>query len=365
MIQCSTVRAIAIACGIACAAGHAAAAPAPAGTVAIYWQPPGEPPPGDTVRTAFTGAVRPLTARLIDASQPVPGAISLAPELEAAKADYARFAFPDAITRLDALQRSADAHGGGDLDARQLSEIFLYRGLSRLETGAADAAWDDLVRAARLDLARIMDPASFPPRAVNAYKRAVAEAAQLPQVELEVKAPADAVVRVDGAPIAGVAGVMLGQHFIAVSAEGYEPWAGVVSVAGVHQRFVPPLRAYRSPDGDRLLALANDPTARRLLLGALERTATGWRFVARDITLPDGKFTTETITLGEAPAAPAIEALVRRLSPQGQVRGKSSPTRWWIWAAAGAVVATATITVIALSSSEQPSVAGDVDFLNP
>jgi hypothetical protein len=213
------------------------------------------------------------------------------------------------------LQRAADAEGGGDLDGRQLSEIFLYRGLCRLETGRAEAAWDDLVRATRLDPTRIMDPARYPPRAVSAYSRAALEAAKLPRAELFVAAPARALVRVDGVPVFGPVAVTLGQHFVAVTVAGYEPWAGVASVSGAHERLAPPLHPDRPPDGDRLLALAGDPTTGQLLLGTLERTEAGWRFVLRDVTLPDGKIVSDTAALGDAPVNVVVGALVRRLVP--------------------------------------------------
>src|SRR5438132_5564518 len=108
-----SVRATNWAVAVACVAVRAAAAE-PSGVVAVYWEPPGQPPPGASARAAFTEAVRPLGARLVDASaSPPPPPPSLRPLLETARADYGRFAFADAIARLDELQRMADARGGG------------------------------------------------------------------------------------------------------------------------------------------------------------------------------------------------------------------------------------------------------------
>jgi hypothetical protein len=314
MIQCVTVRAIALAILLSGVA-HAE-------EVAIYWQPPGEVP---SVREAFTQAMAPT--QVIDATAPVAAAASLVPELEAAKALYAKFAFAETIARLDQLSRLADARGGGDLDARQLSEIFFYRGLARLESGAAEAAWEDLVRAARLDPSRVVDPARYPPRAVAAYRRAVAEVAQLQRGTLTLEVPAGSIVLIDGAAAAGA--VTLGPHFVSVQAQGYEPWAGVVSVAGL-DHFAPPLHGYRPPDVDRVAPAS----AKRIWYGALERNGSSWRFVVREIA--EGKSVSQSLTLGEVPAAQAIAVLVGRMRPVETPAPPQQPKRrWWVWAVAG------------------------------
>src|SRR5262249_10937177 len=65
-----------------------APSPSPSGVAAIYWQPPGDPPLGEAARVAFTAAVRPLGARVLDASTAVRAAPpSLAPALDEAKGD--------------------------------------------------------------------------------------------------------------------------------------------------------------------------------------------------------------------------------------------------------------------------------------
>ena len=133
------------------AAELVARAAAPVATVAVYWQPPQVAAVGGAARAAFSDAARSIGARFVDAGAVEPAAPSLVSALEAAKGAYAVFAFRDAIASLEVLQRTADAAGGGDLDGRQLSEIFLYRGLAKLEVISAEAAWDDLVNAARLE----------------------------------------------------------------------------------------------------------------------------------------------------------------------------------------------------------------------
>lgn len=256
------------------------------------------------------------------------------------------------------MQRLADAHGGGDLDARGLSEIFLYRGLCRLETGADDAAWEDLVRAARLDPSRLMDPARFPPRAVAAYKRAANEAARQERLPLTLETPPDAVVRVDGAAAGGAMTLTAGQHFVHVRADGYEPWAGLVTVPSPQDRFAPPLHPYDPPDADQLLALGADPSVHELWLGALVRRSNGWRFVARRITLPEGTFVNDSVALGDVPMRVAVQATVRRLAPVAEA---ARPRRRWLpWVIAGGAVALTgvAITLGVVLGTPSPSVSG-------
>lgn len=322
------------------------AAAAGGGTVAVWWQPPGDAAPAERVHAAFAAAAAQRGAPLVDASEPAPAGPSLLPALQAALGDYAAFHFADALAKLDELARLADARGGGDLDTRQLSQIYLYRGLSRLEVGPADAAWDDLVRAARLDPARVIDPARFPPRVVTAYRRAAAEVAQLPRAELEVARPADAVLRVDGREVSTPLGVLIGPHFVSVRAPGYEPWAAVVPVSAARERLRPALRPYQPPDADRLLALTRGRAPRRLLVGAVERGPAGWRFVARQITLPDGRTVSDGAALDGRPTAPSVAAVLERLSPVAA--GPTAPPprrRWWPWALAGSVAAALAVVI--------------------
>jgi hypothetical protein len=365
MIQSGHVRSIAYALVLFGATARAASVDP--GIVAVYWEPPGQPAAGTAARAAFAEAVRPLGARFVDATAPAPAPSKLAARLEAAQAAYAQFAFADAVAQLDELAHAAEASGGGELGSRQLSEIFLYRGLARMEAGAAEAAWDDLVRAARLDPARIVDPARFPPRAVTAYKRAAAEAAALPRAELELAVPAGAQVRVDGAPASGRVALPLGAHFVSAMADGCEPWAGMVAVASVKQTFAPPLPARKAPDGDTLLAQLNGERGqrfevRRLIVGALERAPVGWRFVVRDTALPDGKLVSESVALGEAPVTMAVQGVVRRLAPLPPPEPAGRP-RWQFWAVAGAAVVLAGLSLtllVASRGSSSPSVEGDL-----
>lgn len=362
MIQYPRVRGLAWFLLIIAAGETARAAPATGATVAVWWQPPGEVAPAARARAAFEEAAARRGAALVDATEPARTPPSLVPALDSAIADWAAFHFADALRKLDELARLADARGGGDLDQRQLGEIYLYRGLSRLEVGPAEAAWDDLVRAARLDPTRVIDPARFPPRAVAAYRRAAVEVTERGRVQLEVAAPPGATLRLDGRPFDGNAAVPAGAHFVGVSAPGYEPWAAVVDVAGAHERLQPPLRAYQPPDGDRLVALTASHAPRRILAGALVRADGGWRFVARELTLPDGKMVSDAVALGDAPVAAAVEGAVTRVAPLAATTTTAPPpkkSRWWIWAAGGLAATLAVVIPVSVVYS-RPSPSGTI-----
>ncbi len=361
MIRFVPVRAIAIALVVASASSGALAAPRK-DAVAIYWQPPGQPALGVRAHGAFDRAVAPIAVRRIDATAARPQPASLIPALDAAKADYARFAFAEAITALTALEKAAAAEGGGDLDRRQLSEIFFYRGLARLETEAAAAAWDDLVRAARLDPNRVVDPNAFTPRAVTAYKRAVTEVAAMPGAELVVVAPAGARIVIDGEVVTGAVKTTLGQHHARVEAAGFAPWAGVVAVSSERERLAPKLVPDAPPDADALLALAGQGTA-RMIVGALERAERGWQFRVRDLHVPGGVVAEDVTALGDVPTEPAIAALVQRTTmpapPPAKPKQARSPRKWgWIAAGSAAVVLVVVVGVVA--SSDSDSVGGTV-----
>jgi hypothetical protein len=338
--------------------------------LAVYWQPPGHPPAGEAARAAFVDATGHLGAKPVDRQASAATVPSLVPPLQAAVSSYTDFHFAEAVTQLDELVRLIDARAGGDLDGRQLAAAFLYRGLSRLELGQAETAWEDLVRAARLDPTRVLDPARFAPRVLGAWHRAVGEVAQLPRTELEVLAPPDAVVRIDGHPTAARSTVIAGPHFVAVEVEGFEPWAQVVAVAGAHERIEATLRAWRPPDGDQLLAWARESGAGQVLLGALERSGSGWRFVARLITVSDGKTVSDEAVLGAAPLSSTIAALLSRLLPQNVTAATRPPPRahkqpWWVWALVGGAAAAAVAIAVPLGviySGSTPSASGHISW---
>jgi hypothetical protein len=342
----------------------APAADAPPPAFAVFWQPPGVPPEAIRARDAFARAI---TSR--KGPQPVdrvamrPQAIELRGRLAAAMQEYRAFKFAETAAACSELVRAVELAGGGDLDARALADVYLYRGLARLELGQATEAWDDVVRSVRIDATRLVDPAEMPPRAAAMFKRALGEVATAPHAQLEVRAPADAQVLVDGHATSGPAAVALGPHLVRIEAPGFEPWASVVAVTAAQQVLEPPLKAWTPPDPDSLVdaARAAGVVRGRVVLGAVRRKADGWRFLARVVDLPGGQTVSEEAMLGESAAEhtvgtvlahvldPAIAPLRRDPTPPAE-----SPAwykRWWVWAIVGGAATGFAIAVAASSSS--------------
>src|SRR5215831_20462439 len=157
--------------------------PAPAADAAppafaLFWQPPGAPAEVARAREAFARAIAsrngpPPVERMATASQPT----QLRGRLSAAMQEYRSFKFAETAAACSELVRAVESAGGGDLDARALADVYLYRGLARLELGQAAEAWDDVVRSVRIDATRVVDPAEMPPRAAAMFKRALGEVA--------------------------------------------------------------------------------------------------------------------------------------------------------------------------------------------
>ena len=148
-------------------------------TVAVYWAAAGRPRGRPGSSRGLRRAAKSLGARFVDATPvralrggPVAGPRARSRQGRLREASSSGRHRAPRCAASAAVERS----GGGDLDSRQLSEIFFYRGLAKLEaTSEAEEAWDDLVNAARLDPTRVLDPARFPPRAVSTFNRAVTE----------------------------------------------------------------------------------------------------------------------------------------------------------------------------------------------
>lgn len=314
--------------------------------VADFWQPPGLAPELRGVEAVFRIDLSRRGARwLVDARAAETPPPSQRPALDAAITAYRAFRFADAVRSLDALVRVLDSSGGGDLDAAQLSDVFLYRGLGRLEGGDSEGAWPDVVRAARIDPSRTLDPAQISPRALSVFRRAVAEVARQPRSELDVRAPEDAQIVVDGRAIGRSASLTLGRHWVRVEALGYERWSGVIDLVGAREIFAPSLRPVTPPSVDARLAQLRAEGAREttLVQGALARDGGQWRIALRVIALDTGAARGEEVPVSSA-SEPAIRAALARLLDPPSVVVASAPlvvappiappprrSRAWIW----------------------------------
>lgn len=334
--------------------------------VADFWQPGALPSELRGVESVFRNELSRRGARWpaephVDASAPS----SQRPALDAAIASYRAFRFTDAVRALDALVRALDGSGGGDLDAAQLSDVFLYRGLGRLESGDTEGAWPDVVRAARIDPSRTLDPAQISPRALSVFRRAVAEVARQPHSEVDVRAPEDAEIVVDGRVIGRSASLTLGRHWVRVEAIGYERFTGVIDLAGAREIFAPALRAVTPPSIDARLAQLRAEGAREttLVQGSLSRDGGQWRIALRVVALDTGAARGEEVPLRTTSAfEPAIHAALARLLDPPPSAPVASPaivigppiappprrSRAWLWGVIAGGAAAVLIVAIPL-----------------
>lgn len=278
---------------------------------------------------------------------------------------YRALRFVEAADALRELSTEARRSGGGDLDTHELADLYLYLALASQERGATDVAWDSFVQAALIDPTRTLDPAQVPPRATAVHRRAQQELARQPGIDLEVRVPSGAMVRIDGDVGSGPGpfGRKLGPgaHFVQVELVGFQPYRGVLTLQpGVTREvFEPTLRPIAGPAMD-----LRDTQARAVL----RRMGDGWMLSLRARSA-------ETMVEAAAPLqAEEVGAVTTRLVDRvfGPLAaparaGKPVWKRWWVWTTVGiAVVGIAVavpIGIVTSRASAPGSVGGTLDPL--
>src|SRR5262249_46175429 len=157
----------------------------------------------------------------------------------------------------------------------ELSDLFLYRGLAETQRGDSARAWDELVRAATVDPTRALDPARFPPRAMQAFARATAQVRGQPLGRLEVAAPAACAVAIDARPSLSVGELPYGEHFARVECPGERPVGATVVLAAARQELQLPRAPAAPPDDDALLRLGRERGAEDVLLVVVTASPAG------------------------------------------------------------------------------------------
>ncbi len=326
-------------------ASLASAQPVPnarASLKAVYFRPsPNEALPG--VGDAFARALGRNTALIENVFAPATVEPSLVPSLSKINEAYRTFHFPETAQLASDLLQTAEQRGGGDLNQRQLSEIYLNRGLARLETNQADLAWDDLIASARLDPARVLDPARFQPRVVAAYRRAATEAASSAHCELTFRLPIGAHLFIDGGSAQSPVSILIGRHFVRVVGDGLVTWEGMVSATSPREQTALPLRALEPPDARELSKLSSGANA--VVLGALIRSDDGWRFLARRVETATGQVKERTERIDLSSLDRVVEETVGDVMGHTTLQAAKKQSRWWPWVLAGGVVASLAITI--------------------
>jgi hypothetical protein len=310
---------------------------APAADAILYWAPPDAPA---VVRTRTRAAAEAKGAAFVDRSPPAPQPAD-PKRIVAAITAYDQLRFDEAVVLLDQAAADLDRTGAAGLDVARLAELFLYRGLARIQLGEPARAWDDLLIAARIDPSRVLDPARFPPRAIEQLERARAEVAASPRGVLRVTAPEGCVISIDGAISGdGRAELPHGAHWVDAACPEHQPWGRRVVLDRTAVEVQVAATPITPPGEDEALIQARALGAATvvevtILAGAARirhRSADG-RELSRALVSADGD---------------VIAATVERMLDPPPVAGEKWYRKRWVWAAGGALAAAAILVPVAL-----------------
>ncbi len=323
-----------------CALGVTAHA-APAADLVITWAPGHDIAP-------VAAAARAAGAAVVDQSPQPRRDEQAGPQLAAALKRgieaYDALRIDDAWTALEDARTLADRTGAVGLSASQLSDLFVYRGLVRLQREDATGAWDELTTAMVIAPTRAFDPARFPPRVLTELERARASVGSRTPVELLVAAPSDCAVVVDGTAVGtsggtevigpgGAISVLPGVHWARATCTAHEPWSARIEVTAA-MRVDAKVGVLARPTDSDILVQAGAVNARAVLVVEVADSLATLRLVGADGRERDRR------TVNVEADLEVVAARVRELlEPVIEVkRWYKSP---WVWAAGAAVLAAA------------------------
>jgi hypothetical protein len=323
------------------AAWPAAADAAPAADVVMVWAPGARVAPIDQ-------AARRAGAAVIDRSpsaSPVPATASIVKRgIEA----YDALRFDDAWATLDEARALADRTGAAGLTQSQLADLFLYRGLVRIQQGESSAYWDELVTSVTIDPVRVLDPARFPPRVASELERVHQALANRRRATLAIDAPPGCTALLDGAAAsaAGSAQPLVGSHWVYVTCADRTPWGTRIELAD-DQRVVARNTVVAPPTDDDILIQARTVGAKAFVTVEIRGGVGTARLVGVDGRERDRR--TVAIAADLSPLADAVSDL---LTPAPKTHWYQSR---WAWAAAAAVVAAAIVVPITAAATQSTS----------
>jgi hypothetical protein len=318
-----------------------AARAAPMADVVVVWAPGAKVAPIDEV-------ARRAGAAVIDRS-PVANAIpATAGVLKRGIEAYDALRFEDAWATLDEARALADRTGAAGLSQAQLADLFLYRGLVKIQQGELTAYWDELVTSVTIDPVRVLDPARFPPRVASELARVHQALRDRKRATLAVDAPPGCTALIDGAAASAVASAQLlvGSHWAYVTCADRAPWGTRVEVTG-DQLVVARNTVLSPPTDDEVLIQARTVGARAFVAVEVRSGVGTARLVGVDGRERDRR--SVAITGDLTRLAGAVHEL---LAPVAK-------TPWyetrWAWAAGAAVVAAAILVPLTAAITQDTS----------
>ena len=348
---------------IAVIAGGALPAAAQPEPPALAYTGPADGAVATAVRERLARFARERGIGLVDLARPAPPAPRARELLAAGIEAYHGFRYAQALASLEAAVAEVEASGAAGLERRELADLFLYRALSATETGDAEIARDNLVRAAVIHPGYPIDKARFRPSLITAYERAREAVLAVAAAEVELVFPERCEVTLDGGETSAgaVHSLRPGRHLIRARCPGKRPFAASPTFAAGRQRYAPPLEAAADP---RASALAETAPAPRVIWASLEsgdlaialldratgKTTRRWKLrleSATEVSRLDAILASVIEREFAAPAAPPV-IVEKKSGSRPLVRQP------WFWVAVGAVAVSAVAVPLALTRSEEP-----------
>jgi hypothetical protein len=324
------------------------AAAAPAADVVVVWAPGADLAVVERVARAHDAA-------MIDRS-PAPRPTVETPQMLARGITaYDALQLDEARAVLDQARDLADRTGAAGLTTAQLSDIFLYRGLVKTQLGDETGAWDELVTSIAVDPSRELDPARFPPKAVDQFRRAKDTLLHdRPAADLQLDAPAGCTSYVDGAASSGKAHVPAGPHWIRVDCADRLPWGQRIDLATVGAHLAPDPSPFAPPSDDELLVQARVAGARALIIAEVHGAVATARLIALD-----GRERGRKTVAVRGDLAPLAAAIGELLTPAPDHH------HWyqsrWVWAGgAAALAAIVLVPITAVIASDAGASSGAI-----
>ena len=314
---------------------------APAADVVVVWAPGAKVGPIEDV-------ARQAGAAVIDRSPTATQVPATAATLKRGIEAYDALRYDDAWETLDEARALADRTGAAGLSQGQLADLFLYRGLVKIQQGELNAYWDELVTSVTIDPVRVLDPARFPPRVASELSRVHQALVDRKRATLAVDAPPGCTVLVDGAAASAVGSAqpLVGSHWVYVTCADRAPWGTRVELTG-DQLVVARNPQLAPPTDDEVLIQARTAGARAFVAVEIRSGVGTARLVGVDGRERDRRSVAVTGDL--APLAGAVREL---LAPIPR-------THWyearWAWAAGAAVVAAAILIPVTAAVTQNTS----------
>lgn len=327
-------------------AGGSPAHAAPSADVVIAWSARPLGPLGDAIADASARA----GAAYIDTSPSAAVLPDPEPLIKRGIVAFASLELDAALLAFDAAADLVDRTGAAGLDATTLTDLFLHRALTHQTRGDDARAWDDFITAAGIDPTRVLDPAVFPPRALERFGQAREHVAALPRGKVTLTNGGGCSVRIDGAAVStNELELPFGKHWLDSTCQTRAPVRRRVTVDRVALDVAAGGDVIAPPE-DAALVIQGRTASARAIVSVLVHPANA---VVRRIGVDGKEQERVSVTLrgDRRDAGDVSSAVTRLLAPPPPPKATPWYRSGWVWAIAGAAVASAVLIPLAAQST--------------